>query len=128
MFYEHFVKFDASKSSGSQQYAICPFHNDTDASFTVNSETDEWYCHACQKGGTPVQFIEEYYDVEKKIAEYAYSLFQDTDKFPFPTEEQVEKYQEQLKKMPRYLDHLHEFGITDEVIEHFQLGYELYFL
>lgn len=123
MFYEHFVKFDASKSSGSQQYAICPFHNDTDASFTVNSETDEWYCHACQKGGTPVQFIEEYYDVEKKIAEYAYSLFQDTDKFPFPTEEQVEKYQEQLKKMPRYLDHLHEFGITDEVIEHFQLGY-----
>lgn len=124
MFYEHFITFDASKSSGSQHYAICPFHNDTDASFTVNVDTEEWYCHACQKGGSPVQFIEEYYDVERKIAEFAYAMFQDQGKLPFPSEELVDAYHQKLLKSSRFMGYLHEFGITDEVVKKYKLGLE----
>ena len=65
-FYEQFVQFE--KVSGEQSYARCPMHGDTNASFTVNMETDEWYCHGCGTGGKFVEFLERYYDVGRDVA------------------------------------------------------------
>lgn len=124
MFYEHFVSFIPSKRSGSQQYALCPFHSDKDASFTVNEDTGEWYCHSCQVGGKEIQFLEEYYDVDKKVAEYAYSYFEKTGILPFPTEEQIEAQHKKLLAKTSEITSLHGFGITDETIEKYQLGIE----
>lgn len=124
MFYEHFVKFDASKRSGSQEYACCPFHHDTNASFTVNTETGEWYCHGCAMGGREVKFLELYYDVDKKTAEFAFSTYENKGVLPFPSEEMIENYHQKLLAKPKEVDVLHDFGITDETIEKYKLGIE----
>ena len=124
MFYEHFVRFDASKRSGSQEYAICPFHADTNASFTVNTETNEWYCHGCATGGKEIKFLEMFYDVDKKTAEYAFSFMDKKGTLPFPSEEQIEAYHKKLLDKPKEVEVLHDFGITDETINKYQLGLE----
>ena len=124
MFYEHFVRFIPSKRSGSQQYALCPFHSDKDASFTVNEDTGEWYCHGCQMGGKEIQFLEEYFDIDKKVAEYAYSQFDKNGLFPFPTEEQIEAYHQKLLSKTSEMNSLYDFGISEEVIKKYKLGLE----
>lgn len=39
---------------------ICPFHEDTDASFVVYSNTHSYYCFGCKKTGNIIQFIMDY--------------------------------------------------------------------
>jgi len=39
------------KKRGDEYFGLCPFHNDTTASLTVNSEKQAWYCHSCLIGG-----------------------------------------------------------------------------
>lgn len=124
MFYEHFVSFDEARSSGDQLYACCPFHHDTNASFTVNVNTQEWYCHGCAQGGGEVRFLELYYDVGPKVAEHAYQVFLKKGVLPFPTEAQLTQQHQKLLQRPDEVQALHTFGISDEVIEEFQLGWE----
>lgn len=122
MFYDNFVDFIPAKQSGSQLYACCPFHADTNASFTVNSESNEWYCHGCSMGGKEVQFIEEYFDVDKHIAENAFAFYEGKGLLPFPTEEYIQACHERLLSKPKEIDVLHTFGITDETISKYRLG------
>lgn len=35
----------------------CPFHDDTHASANVNITTGLWFCHACNEGGSPIDFV-----------------------------------------------------------------------
>ena len=79
-FYEQFVQFE--KISGNQAYARCPMHNDVNASFTVNLDTDEWYCHGCGTGGKYVEFIEHYYGVGRDTALAAYKQWSLKKTFP----------------------------------------------
>lgn len=121
-FYEQFVQFE--KVSGEQSYARCPMHGDTNASFTVNMETDEWYCHGCGVGGRYVEFIEHYYDVGRDIAAAAYKQWEQRKTLPFPSEDYVESCVKKLQEKPAEIKALHEFGITDEVIAKYRLGYD----
>lgn len=123
-FYEQYVTFDPSKTSGSQLYAICPLHDDTNASFTVNVDTGAWYCHGCGFGGHIVEFIEHYYDVGRQVATFAENYWQKKGKMPFPTMEQVEKAQAELKKRPSQLQELLDFGITEDFIDKMQWGWD----
>ena len=123
-FYEQYVTFDPSKTSGSQLYARCPLHNDSNASFTVNSETGAWYCHGCGFGGHIVEFIEHYYDVGRQAASYAADFWEKKRKMPFPTMEQVVKAQEELQKRPIQLQELTDFGITEEFIAEMRWGWD----
>jgi DNA primase len=52
-----YVRF--SKRSGSNSFALCPFHSEKTASFSVNSEKQIYYCFGCGKGGGPINFIME---------------------------------------------------------------------
>lgn len=121
-FYEQFVQFE--KVSGEQSYARCPMHKDTNASFTVNMETDEWYCHGCGVGGRYVEFIERYYDVGRDVAAAAYKQWEQRKTLPFPSEDYVEACVKKLQEKPAEIKALHEFGITDEVIAKYKLGYD----
>lgn len=121
-FYEQFVQFE--KVSGDQSYARCPMHHDTNASFTVNMETDEWYCHGCGCGGKYVEFIERYYDVGRDVATAVVKQWQQSKKLPFPTEAYVEECAKRLQEKPAERKVLNEFGISDEVIERMRLGYD----
>ena len=45
--------------SGKSYQGICPFHEDTDPSLTVNPEKKLWYCFGCGAGGDVFKFIME---------------------------------------------------------------------
>lgn len=121
-FYEQFVRFE--KTSGEQSYARCPMHNDTNASFTVNTDTDEWYCHGCGTGGRYVEFLMHYYDIGRDVATAAYKQWEKNKSFPFPSEDYVSACVKKLQERPAEIKALHEFGITDEVISKYRLGYD----
>ena len=57
-FYSRYVKNLKPVGNGHLK-GLCPFHDDRTPSFTVNSETNSWYCHACVIGGGPRQFAEQ---------------------------------------------------------------------
>lgn len=121
-FYDQFVQF--TKVSGEQSYARCPMHPDTNESFTVNNETGEWYCHGCGCGGKYVAFLQHYYDVGRDVAAAAYNQWERRKTFPFPTEDYVNTCVKLLKDKPAEIKALHDFGITDEVIDKYKLGYD----
>ena len=121
-FYEQFVTFE--KQTGAQKYAKCPMHDDSTASFTVNVDTDEWYCHGCGVGGRYAEFIENYFDVGLPIAIKAAKLWESKGKLPFPTQEYVEKCQAALQTRANEVKVLNGFGITDETIEKMKIGWD----
>lgn len=48
------IKVDLVKD---QQYTICPFHEDKKPSLTIKASTNLWYCHACQEGGSVIDWV-----------------------------------------------------------------------
>lgn len=122
MIYDDFLEFVEER--GGQKYAHCPFHSDKTPSLTVNPTTEEWFCHSCKRGGAAAEFISAYFDVNKTTARHAINYRLARGKWPFPTDEQIEEYQKNLRNSPREIEALHNFGITDEVIEKYKLGLE----
>ena len=47
-FYERYLDL---KKVGKEHRAVCPFHDDTDPSVSVNGETGQFYCFGCKAGG-----------------------------------------------------------------------------
>ena len=45
------------KHSGSNYWGVCPFHNDTKPSLSVNSSKGIYKCFACGEGGDAIRFI-----------------------------------------------------------------------
>ena len=119
-FYEYVMPF--SKSSGDQLYACCPFHPEKTPSFTVNTETREWYCHGCGRGGAEKEFIAEYFDVDAKVSKHVFAYWEQKGALPFPSDEAVQKYHERLLKSPKDMAILESFGFTRETIDDLMLG------
>lgn len=120
LIYDEFIAF--SQSSGDQLYACCPFHPDKTPSFTVNTETREWFCHGCGKGGAEKEFLAEYFDVDTKIGKYAFEYWEKKGTLPFPTDEAVDKYHQRLLKSQKDLAILESFGITLDTIKELKIG------
>lgn len=121
-FYENFITF--SSVSGDQMYACCPFHAEKTPSFTVNTETNEWYCHGCSRGGTEKEFLSLYYDVDAKIGKYAYECWENKGTLPFPTDEIVERMHSKLLNSPQDIKILESFGFNMHEIKERKLGLE----
>jgi len=124
MIYDQFVNY--SRTDGDQLYASCPFpsHSDSTPSFTVNSKTEQWFCHGCGFGGGAVQFLEHMYDVSSTTAKKAYDKWEQKGKLPFPTVSDIEKLEQALLSRPSEVKVLNEFGITDDMIKQAHLGFE----
>lgn len=122
MIYEEFMEFEEQR--GDQWYAHCPFHTDNTPSFTVNSETEEWFCHSCNRGGAAPEFIAQFFDVDKQVARHALIFHGVQNKWPFPTEDYLIATMQNLRNNPRELEVLYNFGITDETILKYQIGLE----
>src|SRR5438270_5438237 len=43
---------------GREFTGLCPFHQETTPSFTLNEQMQSWYCFGCQKGGDLFTFVE----------------------------------------------------------------------
>jgi len=49
--------------SGKNFVAICPFHEDSHPSLSVDLEKGLYYCFGCNKGGDVIQFVRDYYNM-----------------------------------------------------------------
>ncbi len=47
------------QQKGRRYWGRCPFHNEKTASFSVDSDSQLYYCFGCHKGGTVIQFVME---------------------------------------------------------------------
>ena len=56
------------KKNGKGYKGLCPFHDDTDPSLSVNPSTNLWNCFGCNKGGDAIRFIELFDKVDFKEA------------------------------------------------------------
>ena len=46
------------KKNGKGYFGLCPFHDDTNPSLSVNPSTNLWQCFGCGAGGDVIRFVE----------------------------------------------------------------------
>jgi DNA primase len=51
------LEYVSLKQAGTYWKGTCPFHNETDASFTVSPDRGIFYCFGCHEGGDLIAFI-----------------------------------------------------------------------
>lgn len=63
------------KRSGKNYKGKCPFHNETDSSFTVSPELNIYTCFGCNKSGNAVNFLMDYKHISYPQAIKEIALF-----------------------------------------------------
>ncbi|MGA1824102.1 MAG: CHC2 zinc finger domain-containing protein [bacterium] len=58
----------ALKKHGKGYIGLCPFHNDTDPSFSVTPSEKIWHCFGCGKSGNVFQFVQGLDKIDFKAA------------------------------------------------------------
>lgn len=104
---------------GNRWWASCPFHPDSNPSFTVSRKEGGyvWYCYSCKKGGSPVDFISEFKQIPKFEARRVWA---DLCGIKLNTErEAITKLFDDLP----YHQYLKDRGITEETARRFHVGY-----
>jgi len=103
---------------------LCPLHDDTRASFYVNSRKNLFYCHGCQRGGDLIRFVE--LSQRLSFRETVACLRQEL-KLAFESEmlaSTVGFFQLQLHRYSEALQYLRERGLQDpDVIAELGIGY-----
>ena len=46
------------KKNGKSYFGLCPFHDDTNPSLSVNPSTNLWQCFGCGAGGDVIRFVD----------------------------------------------------------------------
>ena len=126
---------------GKGYVAVCPFHDDHSPSLHINQEKQIYKCFACNNGGNVFTFVQNYekvsfpeavskvanlvgvelsYEPSKSVQkdphkEALYNVLNETIRF---TMYQLNSQDAKDKK-----EYLENRGFTNDVIEHFQIGY-----
>jgi len=118
--------------------AICPFHNDSDPSLSINEKGQYWYCFGCKAGGDVFTFVqrinnESFSDALRRLAVragiYPYRG-NSSDQLEYEQERLTQKilehtigyYQCQLPpEVKRYL--IEERGLIENTIQIFRIGF-----
>lgn len=69
------------KPKGRRYWGLCPFHNEKTASFSVNEDSQMYYCFGCHKGGNVFHFVME---MERMEFTEAVSYLADRAHIPMP--------------------------------------------
>lgn len=110
--------------NGNMMY-LCPFHTDKQGSFSVNpSELGLYHCFGCNKSGNVYTFLKEACHIDKPLIYLAkkFDIPVKEEKKIVPTLEILEakKFLQNSKEMLRVLN---EFGITNDIIDRFNIGF-----
>jgi DNA primase len=134
------------KKSGSKNYTgLCPFHNEKTPSFSVAEDKQFYYCFGCGRGGNVFSFVQElegisFSEAVVKVAEIEdipvaenYRQAPQTNPESSKTQQLIklhEKASEVYHHMlvhttagQEALDYLLQRGLTEELIEEFQIGF-----
>lgn len=128
--------------AGRNYIGLCPFHGEKTPSFNVVEDKQFYHCFGCGRSGDVFKFIEEYrgvtfMDAVQIVSEKAGIAIPNQAR-PYqptlvnPNQELYDIHQEASKFYQAILmttkmgeearNYLHDRGLTDEVIRHFQLG------
>lgn len=130
------------KQKGKRFWGLCPFHNEKTPSFSVDSESQLYYCFGCHKGGTVFNFVMdmermEFPDAVRYLAERAHMEIPDDASAAGPriTADARARIYEVNVAAARYfhallwtdagaqaLKYLYGRGLRDADIRHFGLG------
>ena len=101
-----YVRF--TKTSGQNQFGLCPFHSEDTPSFSVSTSKQIFYCFGCHKGGNVIHFIMEiekcgYLDALKILAERAQVRLPEPEDDNYRKEAQLrDRVKEALVEAARY--------------------------
>ena len=131
------------KQKGRRFWGCCPFHNEKTPSFSVDSESQLYYCFGCHKGGTVINFVMdlermEFMDAVKFLAERAHMELPERTAQPGEarvTRDEREQMYEANRQAARFfhgllwtdegadaLNYLYGRGLNDSDIRRFGLG------
>ena len=130
------------KRKGRRSWGLCPFHNEKTPSFSVDTETQLFYCFGCHKGGSVIQFVMEmerldFQEAVKLLAERAHlPLPEGAPKAdPIRADERERIYEANVAAARFFhatlwtgegaeaLSYLYKRGLADADIRHFGLGF-----
>ncbi|MFQ5661362.1 MAG: DNA primase [Gammaproteobacteria bacterium] len=129
------------RQAGRNHQALCPFHDEKTASFTVSREKQLYHCFGCGASGTAITFLMEYKGMEfvqviEDLADRAGLEVPREGGHPGKSSELTELYEllelvvqfycRQLREHSqsrRAVDYLQQRGINGEVASKFELGF-----
>ena len=130
------------KKNGHRYVGLCPFHNETAPSFSVDEQKQVYYCFGCKAGGSVIQFV---MDIERLSFPEAVAFLADQLHMPLPEMQNDPAYEKrrtlkeriylanrtaarmyhQLLWQPEssaILHYLQQRGLSDAVIRRFGIG------
>ncbi len=130
------------KKNGHRYVGLCPFHNETAPSFSVDGQKQVYHCFGCKAGGSVVQFV---MDIERLSFQEAVAFLADQLHMPLPEMQNdpayerkrslkeriylanktaAKLYHQQLWKPEgaHILEYLQKRGLSDSVIRRFGIG------
>ena len=136
------------KKQGRNFFGLCPFHGEKTPSFSVSPEKQIYHCFGCGAGGNAFSFLMDIEGISFVEAALRLATRANIDVSTFQSESPAARFDkttetarmveahELLKKFYHHLllntkegqealDYLHARGFTNEIIEHFQVGYAL---
>ena len=131
------------KQKGRRYWGCCPFHSEKTPSFSVDAETQLFYCFGCHKGGTVIHFVMEmermeFMDAVRYLADRAHMELPERTAQPggaYSSRDERERMYEANRLAARYfhsllwteegagaLNYLYGRGLNDGDIRRFGLG------
>ena len=115
------------KGGGDERMALCPFHDDSTASLSVNVKTGMWCCHGCSAKGDLLKF----YMMHRGVTfSEALTGLADIAHVPIPkagggtiSDKQVVAWQEALAGHTEAMRYLRGRGYTPTTIKEYRLGW-----
>lgn len=103
--------------------AICPFHLDSNPSFSINANKQVYYCFGCKRGGNVITFIRDIENISKEEAiQYLQKLLGiETSIEDFELLTEISKYYQQ--KLPEILPYLEKRKLNTGIGEDLGLGF-----
>lgn len=128
------------KKSGNSYKGLCPFHADTNPSFSVNPAKNICKCFVCGAGGNPITFYSKYkkisFNESVKELSRKYKISIREYKVEDDNKKEYEKYFEIMEEAHKFftenifsnsarqsLEYLINRGFTTQLIREHQLGY-----
>ena len=122
------------KKSGANFVCVCPFHDDKNPSMSVSPSRGIFHCFSCKAGGDAIKFVMDYEElsypeaVEKIAGLQNFTLNYVRGGEPTKENKHILEnanafYRSLLYKTPAAVEYLYSRGITDELIDKFELGF-----
>ncbi len=122
------------KKSGANFVCVCPFHDDKNPSMSVSPSRGIFHCFSCKAGGDAIKFVMDYEKLSyPEAVEKIAGLQNFTLNYVRGGEAAKENkhilenanafYRSLLYKTPAAVEYLYSRGITDELIDKFELGF-----